>query len=72
MGTSVGLGSHTYFFGQIVAVRCSVEVLTADGRIDPDRLQPMAGFLDSYWSLGDPVLMFGAASTLAANERQKG
>jgi flavin reductase (DIM6/NTAB) family NADH-FMN oxidoreductase RutF len=59
--TSVDLGSHTFFFGEIVAVHCAAAVLDAAGRIDPGRLRPLAAFLDSYWELGAPALSFGAA-----------
>jgi len=59
--TSVVLGSHTFFFGQIVAVRCAEEVLDKCGHIDPARLRPLTAFGESYWSLGEAVLDFGAA-----------
>lgn len=61
MRTSVELGSHTFFFGEIVAVRCAESVLDSKGRIDPVKLLPMTAFADSYWGLGSPVLTFGAA-----------
>ena len=59
--TSVALGSHTYFFGEIVTVRCTPDVLAPDGRIAAGELRPVVGFLDSYWNLGGPVLRFGGA-----------
>ncbi len=58
---SVDLGSHSFYFGEIVAVHCDESVLDNMGEIDKDKLQPMCAFLESYWSLGEPVLRFGAA-----------
>jgi flavin reductase (DIM6/NTAB) family NADH-FMN oxidoreductase RutF len=63
--TSVVLGSHTYFFGEIVAVRCARDVLAPDGLVDARKLRPVVGFLDSYWTLGEPVLKFGEAERLS-------
>jgi flavin reductase (DIM6/NTAB) family NADH-FMN oxidoreductase RutF len=66
MRTSVVLGSHTFYFGEIVAVHCATSVakprtsLNEAGGIDRDRLQPLTAFLDSYWTIGEPVLKFGA------------
>ena len=58
---SVDLGSHSFYFGEIVAVHCDESILDNMGEIDKDKLQPMCAFLESYWSLGEPVLRFGAA-----------
>ncbi len=58
---SVDLGSHSFYFGEIVAVHCDESILDNMGEIDKDKLQPMCAFLESYWSLGEPVLKFGAA-----------
>lgn len=69
--TSVVLGSHTYFFGEIVAVRCAAEVLDENGQIDPLRLRPMAAFLENYWSLGSPLLRFGDSHS-SSMERVRG
>jgi flavin reductase (DIM6/NTAB) family NADH-FMN oxidoreductase RutF len=60
MRTSVVLGSHTFYFGEIVAVHCAASVANEAGGIDRDRLQPLTAFLDSYWTIGEPVLKFGA------------
>jgi flavin reductase (DIM6/NTAB) family NADH-FMN oxidoreductase RutF len=57
---SVDLGSHTYFFGEIVAVHCAASILDADGQIDRHKLRPLAAFLDRYWEIGDAALPFGA------------
>jgi len=56
---SVNLGSHSFFFGEIVAVHCDESILDDEGKISKEKLQPMSAFLDSYWSLGDPLLKFG-------------
>lgn len=61
MRKSVELGSHSFYFGEIAAVHCDESILNDRGEIDKDKLQPMCAFLESYWSLGEPVLRFGAA-----------
>jgi len=58
---SVELGSHCFYFGEIVAVHCDESILNDRGKIDKDKLRPMCAFLERYWSLGKPVLRFGAA-----------
>lgn len=57
---SVNLGSHSFFFGEIVAVHCDESILNDKGKIDKEKLQPMCAFLNSYWSLGESILEFGA------------
>jgi len=57
---SVNLGSHNFYFGEIVAVRCDESILDDDGNIDKQKFRPMSAFLDSYWSLGDPLIGFGS------------
>lgn len=61
MRKSVKLGSHSFYFGEIVAVHCDESILNDRGKIDKSKLQPMCAFLESYWCLGEPVLRFGAA-----------
>ncbi len=58
---SVELGSHTFFFGEIVAVHCDESILDERGKISKEKLQPMCAFLDSYWNLAEPILKFGSA-----------
>jgi len=41
---SVELGSHTFFFGEIVAVRCVESILDKRGNINKEKLQPIAHF----------------------------
>jgi len=57
---SVDLGSHSFFFGEIVAVHCDESILDDEGGIDKRKFRPMSAFLNSYWSLGDPVIKFGS------------
>ncbi|MBO3804239.1 MAG: flavin reductase family protein [Candidatus Brockarchaeota archaeon] len=57
----VNLGSHDFFFGEIVAVHVDESVLDGEGRIDKAKLDPMAAFRESYFSLGDAVCSFGSA-----------
>ena len=65
----IDLGSHTFFFGEIVAVHCAQSVLSSEGRLDPDKLRPLTAFLDSYWDMGEVVLQFGSWKQ-ARGERQ--
>jgi len=58
---SVRLGGHSFFFGEIMAVHCDRLILSTQGTIDKAKLGPLCAFLDSYWSLGEPVLKFGSA-----------
>jgi flavin reductase (DIM6/NTAB) family NADH-FMN oxidoreductase RutF len=60
MRTTVELGSHTFYFGEIVAVHCSPAILGSGGAIDPTRLVPLVTWLDSYWGLAKPVMKLGA------------
>ena len=57
---SVNLGSHSFYFGEIVAVHCDESILDDDGNIDKQKFRPMSAFLDSYWSLGDSIIDFGS------------
>ena len=52
------LGSHTFYFGEIVTIHCARSVLTPDGTLDVDKLAPMTAFLDSYWDIGRPLMQF--------------
>jgi flavin reductase (DIM6/NTAB) family NADH-FMN oxidoreductase RutF len=58
---SVELGSHTYYFGEIVAVRCDESVVEG-GRIVGSSLDPMCTFLRQYWRLGEPVIGINSTS----------
>jgi len=57
---SVNLGSHNFYFGEIVAVHCDESILDSEGKIDERKFCPMSAFLNSYWSLGDPLIGFGS------------
>jgi len=59
----IGLGSHDFFFGEIVAVHVDESILDENGKIDKEKLQPMASFKDSYWSIGKAVGQFGSFDT---------
>lgn len=61
---SVNLGSHSFYFGEILAVHCDKSILDDDGNINKDKLQPMSAFLDGYWSLGGQVQKFGATKSI--------
>jgi flavin reductase (DIM6/NTAB) family NADH-FMN oxidoreductase RutF len=56
---SVDLGSHSFYFGEIVAVRCDESILKDGGKIDKEKLQPLSAFLEGYWTLGEQVQRFG-------------
>lgn len=56
----VMLGSHSFFFSEIVAVHCDESILDNEGKIDKRKFRPMSAFLNSYWSLGDPIIEFGS------------
>lgn len=58
----IELGSHDFFFGEIVAVNVDESVLDDDGKIDKKKLDPMTSFRDSYWSIGEAVGEFGSFS----------
>jgi len=66
---SVDLGSHSFFFGEIMAVHCDESILNDKGTIEKQKLQPMCAFLNSYWSLGDSILEFGGSRLIP--KRQK-
>ena len=59
---SVDLGSHSFFFGEIVAVHCDESILDSEGGIDKSKFRPMSAFLNSYWRLGDPIIKFGSTN----------
>lgn len=59
----IGLGSHDFFFGEIVAVHVDESVLDVNGKIDKEKLEPMTSFKDSYWSIGEAVGAFGSFGT---------
>ena len=57
---SVDLGSHNFYLGEIVAFHCDESILDKRGKIDKEKLQPMCAFLNSYWTLAEPILKFGS------------
>ena len=59
---SVNLGSHSFFFGEIMTVHCDELVLDDEGKISKKKLKPLSAFLNSYWSIGKPVLKFGSSN----------
>lgn len=67
---SVDLGSHSFFFGEIMAVHCDESILNDKGTIDKQKLQPMCAFLNSYWSLGDSLLEFGRSRLIQRGRKQ--
>jgi len=52
------LGSHDYFFGEIVAVHIEESIMDEEGDIDPKKLNPLIAFWpgkreELYWSMGE-------------------
>jgi len=66
---SVNLGSHSFYFGEIVAVHCDESILEKRRKIDKERLQPMCAFLNSYWSLAEPIAKFGSAKESSKRDK---
>jgi flavin reductase (DIM6/NTAB) family NADH-FMN oxidoreductase RutF len=55
----LSLGSHDLFLGQVVAVQADEDLLTAEGRLDYARAQPLAYVGGDYWRMGGPVGHYG-------------
>lgn len=55
----VSLGSHDLYLGEIVALHADQEVLDDDGRIDPQRLAPVAYVEAQYWGLRERLEKHG-------------
>ena len=51
----LSLGSHELFLGQVVAVQADDDLLTAEGRPDYGRAQPLAYVGGGYWQVSGPV-----------------
>ncbi len=64
MRERLNLGSHDFFFGEIVAIHVDESILDKSGKIDKTKLDPMTAFKESYWSLGEPLLSFGSTKSL--------
>lgn len=52
------LGSHDYFFGEIVAVHIEEDIMDKEGNIEAKKLNPLIAFWpgkreELYWSLGE-------------------
>lgn len=67
---SVNLGSHDFFFGEILAVRCDEEILSDDGSIDKEKMKPICAYLNGYWSVGELLLRFGSIKRVGSNRER--
>jgi len=65
----LSLGSHDFFLGQVVAVQTDEDLLTAEGRLDYGRTQPLAYVGGDYWQVGGPVGHYGDWRPVQANKR---
>jgi len=57
----VHLGSHDYFFGEIIAVHVEEGIMDKEGNIDPKKLNPLIAFWpgkseELYWNLGEGAI----------------
>jgi flavin reductase (DIM6/NTAB) family NADH-FMN oxidoreductase RutF len=53
------LGSHDWFIGQVVAVRADERVVTAEGRVDPERVEGVFSWWGRYCAPGAPLEGWG-------------
>jgi flavin reductase (DIM6/NTAB) family NADH-FMN oxidoreductase RutF len=53
------LGVHDLFVGEVLAVRVDEEMLTEQGKLDYERLEPLAYTGGYYWRLGELLGRFG-------------
>ncbi len=53
------LGSHDFFFGEIVAVQVSADVLTEEGHLDPDRFDLYVGVRGVYRAVREAIGQYG-------------
>jgi flavin reductase (DIM6/NTAB) family NADH-FMN oxidoreductase RutF len=53
------LGVHDLFVGEVLAVQVDKEALTEHGRLDYERLQPLAYVGGHYWRLGELLGRYG-------------
>ena len=58
----LALGAHELFIAEIVAVQYDEDVLDAHGRVQTQKLEPIAYAEGEYWSLGERVGLYGAAA----------
>ncbi|MBS1370855.1 MAG: flavin reductase family protein [Lentisphaeria bacterium] len=56
---TIGLGSHTLFLAEIVAVQVSAEFINADGRLELERAGLAAYVHGHYFELGGAIGHFG-------------
>jgi len=56
----LSLGSHDLFLGQVIAIQVDEDLLTAEGRLDYGRAQPLAYVIGEYCPVGEPVGHHGA------------
>ena len=52
---SLGLGSHDFFIGEVVAVHIDDQCLNEQGRWDVAKINPIAYCFGDYWSLKEMV-----------------
>jgi flavin reductase (DIM6/NTAB) family NADH-FMN oxidoreductase RutF len=63
LARSLRLGTHDLFVGRIVALHADADVLDAEGRIDPARVNAVAFCQHQYWSLGKRLAHYGFSKT---------
>jgi flavin reductase (DIM6/NTAB) family NADH-FMN oxidoreductase RutF len=58
----LALGAHDLYIAEIVAVQYDEDVVDAHGRVQTDKLTPMAYLEGEYWSLGERIGTYGGAA----------
>ena len=58
------LGSHDFFFGEIVAVQVSMDVLTKEKRLDPNKVGVYVGVRGAYRAVGEAIGQYGFGKDL--------
>jgi len=53
------LGSHHLFVGEVMAVQVDQDYIDSHDLVDIAKMQPLAYATPSYWSLGEPLGLYG-------------
>jgi flavin reductase (DIM6/NTAB) family NADH-FMN oxidoreductase RutF len=61
----LALGVHDLYIAEIVAVQYDDDLLDARGRLQTNKLTPIALVEGEYWSLGERIGLYGAAARAA-------
>ena len=54
----IPVGSHDLFLGEIVALHADEDVLDESGKIDPNRISPIAYVQAEYWGLRERIGLY--------------